>query len=145
MALVLWKFDFALAGQIIMLEDYDGFNVSPSRAVEEAFLTTPRGFEFVEQLPADAHTSNFHASMVAQLANASKSSGVVKKAVAELCKPKCTQIALYGSYSLTEPWHWPHVLPDMAAPCNRAYVRVSEDGQSASQLSQSAKSVKSVS
>ena len=115
-------------GQLIGLDDYENFVVSPSTALSPAFLSSPKGFPILEQLPTNAEKSNFHCSLVAQLDNAAKAGGVIKKAVGELCKPKCQQIALYGSYALAHPFVWPHVAEDQAAPCSRAYVRVSEDG-----------------
>ena len=110
---------------------YDDFLVEPLLALTFEPLMVPRGFVLCEeQAAADAHRSNVSYILGSFYErNSEKVSGVVGKAVAELSKPSCSQVALYGSWTISvDEWVWPHVPSLAAAPNKRGYVRAMEDG-----------------
>ena len=108
---------------------HDDFLVQPRLALTPEFLIVPRGF-VEEPVAADAHKTNFSYILGSFYErNSEKVSGVVGKAVAELSKPSCQQVALYGSWTIAgDEWVWPHVPSLAAAPNKRGYVRAMEDG-----------------
>ena len=146
-----------------MLDDYDDFLIKPTDEMSPHVLQIPKGIVFPTGEQQNCVLSNFTGQLKTMYVdNLAKIDNVVKKAIAELVKPACQQVALYGSWTLTNEWLWPHVAASDTTPNKRGYVRAMEDGfalipnsfsflfqfaisTSVSQVSQSSQSVKSVS
>ena len=105
--------------------------LEPTDALSPEKLMVPKGIEFSRELAQGetVHASNFWSRLDhVYTAHPEKVSSVVCKSIAELTKPTCPQVALYGSYTLEVDFVWSHVASIKAAPLKRGYVRTMEDG-----------------
>lgn len=135
MSFATWKFDVQEAADpaktfMVALDDVDGFMKTPQDVLNYDILAKPHGFVFGDfDYGTQAVESSFTRMLVDyRHKNQDKVKSVVNKGVAALSKPACEHTALFGSWSLVEPWNWP-CLPSVKSTENaRGYVKIMENG-----------------
>ena len=136
MAHCTWKFDEQHASAtaactkpqiMVFLNDEVSMSLSPADPVTLEMLQVPGGIDFLTDPMPDAFSQfGLHATLQEfDSKNTEKWGGVLRKGVAELSKEACTETALYGSWSLAEPFKWP--VGD-CAPNDRGYLKIMLDG-----------------